>query len=114
MNGTTSFNPQRRNEILSERKGLCLLCNRNKRLLEHHISYFPQIIIHICRSCHKHLHAIGLAPSQLHKCLFYKIWHNSDATLLKWIYPLTQPIIIREIKEFFVNILHLNPGINFV
>jgi len=35
----------------------CYFC-KNKDIVEHHISYFPEKIIYICKSCHLKLHHI--------------------------------------------------------
>lgn len=37
-------------------KGICQICEKNSRIVNHHISYFPEIIITLCDSCHSIFH----------------------------------------------------------
>jgi hypothetical protein len=34
----------------------CYICKETKKLLKHHLSYSPQIIINVCRGCHNRIH----------------------------------------------------------
>jgi len=36
----------------------CYFCGTNKELVEHHISYNPQIVVTLCHSCHSKFHYI--------------------------------------------------------
>ena len=45
---------------------LCELCVKNKAEVRHHITYSPEIIIKLCRSCHGKVHSKGY-PNHLWK-----------------------------------------------
>ena len=36
----------------------CYFCPENKDLLEHHVSYIPEILIYLCKKCHHKHHLI--------------------------------------------------------
>ena len=38
----------------------CALCGTTRQLQQHHISYDPEIIITVCRECHRKLHKHGV------------------------------------------------------
>jgi len=40
------------------KKDLCYFCKSNKFLIAHHISYLPEIIIYLCKSCHRRIHFV--------------------------------------------------------
>ena len=42
--------------VSSETISLCPLCNKVKKLLGHHLSYEPEIVINICEACHIEFH----------------------------------------------------------
>lgn len=44
---------------------VCELCEREKRVIGHHLSYDPEIVVFICWSCHSWLHKFGRFNSQL-------------------------------------------------
>jgi hypothetical protein len=61
------------NEVKNMQK--CYLCKDMAKLLEHHICYFPQIIIFVCDTCHKKIHS-GKYPelqpkNRRHQLIFY-------------------------------------------
>ena len=38
----------------------CVLCKtRSKRLIKHHVSYFPEYVIAVCNSCHLRIHSVS-------------------------------------------------------
>lgn len=38
-------------------RGVCDACGEAKGLIEHHVSYEPKEIVHVCRGCHTSIHA---------------------------------------------------------
>lgn len=43
-------------EIALEYEWECEICEKNKNLVNHHVSYFPEEIIVLCNKCHTILH----------------------------------------------------------
>lgn len=61
-------------------KNKCYFCPSKKKLLEHHISYNPEIIALVCYSCHTKIHNI------------LKIQHNLEKTRARYISNLDKKI----------------------
>ncbi len=73
----------------------CFFCNNNLTI-QHHISYYPQVIVYLCNSCHIKLHKI------------IKEYHNNEETKNYYIRNLEDTLknVARIVSENVLNQLH--------
>ena len=69
-------------------KGLCGLCKKKKFLINHHITYFPEFTIYICRECHSAVHRKQpgferLCPIEGQSAKYYKREEHEGSNLSK-------------------------------
>ena len=43
-------------KIINEQE--CYFCNTKQKVIRHHISYNPEIMIYLCRNCHSKIHIV--------------------------------------------------------
>lgn len=43
----------------------CNDCGKKTKLEKHHVCYFPEMVVALCKTCHKKRHTTGNAPRKL-------------------------------------------------
>ena len=55
----------------------CEICNSSKNVIKHHVNYFPEEIMYICRSCH----------IKIHKNISFQIYKPSKQQIIDYYRP---------------------------
>lgn len=83
-------------------KGNCYICKKEMKLIEHHISYLPQIVIRVCQGCHNKIHLGKLNQycsfSRRQKLIFYK--HKNHLEFRKCSQGIRVPMTKEEKQRF--------------
>lgn len=78
--------------------GNCYFC-KDKKVIQHHISYAPEIIVLLCRNCHSKLH---LLIKEYHNIILQK--DKGDVNITKYPKEIKAPLLPLEELEKIINI----------
>ena len=56
----------------------CTICNKDQKLICHHLSYEPEIIIDVCHGCHWLMHRLAIMPQDQQDIILDYIRKYSD------------------------------------
>jgi hypothetical protein len=59
------INVVRRLTYKNERENICSLCHKKGKTDFHHLSYFPNIFVELCKSCHMSMHAGNISSKEI-------------------------------------------------
>lgn len=60
----------------------CLICKENKKLIDHHLSYDPEIVVRVCWACHVTMHQLARKSKETRKIIidwieqYGHLWKN--------------------------------------